>query len=487
MPKRWITLLIAIGIVASPLIFVSLYPEWVAGFWRKTSDVEVRDASEKFKRGILTKTAQAFEGYTLLSLLHSDRTVLVDMDGQLVHEWRTGKDRAIMSYLLEDGSLIRTGRDTTTDAFRSESHPRGVTSAIVKYDWDGKVVWEYRVQTPFFPHHDIEPLPNGNLLLMVWDIKSREEAIQAGMGERALKEEQFYSESILEIEPQGTQGGKVVWEWHMWDHLVQNHDETKDNFGDPRQAPRRIDLNYQDPIIKRDFRELVHMNSVDYHPELDQIVLSAKLYGEVWVIDHSTTTEEAASQSGGRHGHGGDLLYRCGNPHAYLGDDAEAERQFFYQHDALWIPPGYPGNGHFTIYNNGSADLPQHTYSTAEEFQLPISDDGSYSLAEEPLRFSKAKQVWEFQPRESSYKTSGAQRLPNGNTLICSGDPGYLVEVDSQGKIVWEFRNHHGTKLISGDGKKMQQLQNRDSIFRALRYPADFPAFQGRDLTPIVE
>ena len=50
---------------------------------------------------------------------------------------------------------------------------------------------------------------------------------------------------------------------------------------------------------------------------LDQIVLSNHNLSEIWIIDHSTTTLEAASHSGGNSGKGGDLLYRWGNPQAY--------------------------------------------------------------------------------------------------------------------------------------------------------------------------
>ena len=64
------------------------------------------------------------------------------------------------------------------------------------------------------------------------------------------------------------------------------------------------------------------MNSVAYHPELDQIVLSVLGFSEIWIIDHGTTTAEAAGHTGGRSGKGGDLLYRWGNPRAYRAGSA---------------------------------------------------------------------------------------------------------------------------------------------------------------------
>ena len=78
-----------------------------------------------------------------------------------------------------------------------------------------------------------------------------------------------------------------------------------------------------------------HANGIDYNADLDQIVLSFREVSEFWVIDHNTTTEEAA-------GPAGDLLYRWGNPEAY-DRGKPADRQLFFQHDAKWVPDGTPG------------------------------------------------------------------------------------------------------------------------------------------------
>ena len=58
----------------------------------------------------------------------------------------------------------------------------------------------------------------------------------------------------------------------------------------------------------------MHCNGLDYNSALDQIALSCRGMNEVYIIDHSTTTEEAVGHTGGNAGKGGDILYRWGNP-----------------------------------------------------------------------------------------------------------------------------------------------------------------------------
>ena len=54
--------------------------------------------------------------------------------------------------------------------------------------------------------------------------------------------------------------------------------------------------------------------------------------------------------------------------------------------------------------------------------------------------------VWTYDARRGhdlswSPLISGAQRLPNGNTLITSGIPGRLIEVTPDHRIVWDYRS----------------------------------------------
>ncbi len=74
-------------------------------------------------------------------------------------------------------------------------------------------------------------------------------------------------------------------------------------------------------------------------------MLSPRHYSELWVIDHSTTAEEAAGEKG-------DLLYRWGNPRAYRAGTV-SDQQLFWAHNTHWIAPGLPGEGNVLVFNNG--------------------------------------------------------------------------------------------------------------------------------------
>src|SRR5690606_15913622 len=107
-------------------------------------------------------------------------------------------------------------------------------------------------------------------------------------------------------------------------------------------------------------------NAIDYNPQLDQIMISTREFSELWIIDHSTTTAEAAGHTGGRSGKGGDILYRYGNPAAY-NRGTRADQKFFYQHDAQWIEPGLPGAGNILVFNNGWNRVDGSSFSSVIE------------------------------------------------------------------------------------------------------------------------
>jgi hypothetical protein len=434
----------------------------------------------------LNDTSKVFKGYTLFSPKHYPYTYLINNEGKIVNQWtKCIYEPGQSVYLLENGNLIRTcmvkGQMNTGG---------GEGGRIEEYDWNGNLVWELDYSTAtYMQHHDVRPLPNGNLIMLVVEKKTYAEALAAGFNPTKLASEIqqkniMVPDYVVEIKPTKPKGGTVVWEWHVWDHLIQDNDKTKDNYGVVKDHPELIDTDGDQKSIPAFWN---HMNSIDYNPALDQIAMSVRGNSEVWIIDHSTTTEEAKGHTGGKYGKGGDLLYRYGNPIAY-GMGTASDQKFYQQHDAEWVRPGCPGAGNITVFNNGLS----RNYSTIDEITPPVDASGIYSRTAGSA-FGPASFYWTYKadPPASMYAEaiSGAQRLPNGNTIICDGTHGIFTEVTQTGQVAWKYvcpvektgplmYNATPSEDPARAGEKM------NAVFRVYKYPLDYAAFKGKTLTP---
>ena len=422
---------------------------------------------------IVNDTENAFEGYTLFSI-HQD-TYLINNCGEVINHWTSNYLPGNAVYLLEDGSILRAGKIENPDIPYA-----GIGGIVEKIDWNNNVTWQFTWSSPTYTqHHDTFPMPNGNVLLLVAEVKSEAGAIEAGRDPANIPDGRLYTEKIIEISPNGFNGGDIIWEWDIWDHLIQDIDNTKSNFGDISQNPQLLDINY----LGRSggHTDWLHINSVQYNADLDQLLLSVHGLDEIYIIDHSTTTVEAASHSGGLRGMGGDILYRWGNPQAY-DQGIDEDRQLFGQHYPHWIPASYPDGDKIIIFNNGNGR--EENFSTIDIIIPPVDEFGNYAhipgtsfLPEQPDWTYTAETPTDFY----SKIISGAQRLPNGNTLICEGTSGRFFEVNPAGTTVWEYINPETT---SGTIMEQGETPEGNNVFRALRYPTDYPAFIGKDLTP---
>jgi len=434
----------------------------------------------------LNNKEKVYNGYTLFAPKQYTSTYLINNEGRLLHQWIASKFPPGQSvYLLENGHLLRS---CMTKGKLSSGGGEG--GRVEEYDWDDNLVWELDFSTEtYMQHHDIRRLPNGNILMLVIEKKTYDECLAAGFDPSKLQPDiaskgMMLPDYIVEIKPTYPKGGTVVWEWHTWDHLIQDFSSSKANYGNPKLHPELIDCDGDGRNLPSFWN---HMNSIDYNPEFDQIAVSVRGNSEVWIIDHNTTTAEAKSHAGGKRDKGGDLLYRWGNPACY-GAGTKTEQRYFEQHDVEWVKPGYPGAGNMTCFNNG---LGRGNYSTVDEFTPAVDASGNYSLVAGTAA-APANYTWTYKGTTAapmySENISGAYRLPNGNTIICSGTIGRFLEVTTAGEIVWEYicpvqQNGAIMQGVAPDKDAARADETMNSVFRVYKYPVDYAAFTGKTLT----
>jgi hypothetical protein len=372
----------------------------------------------------LTVRAQAFTGYTLYSPNNSRNTYLLDMNKTVVKSWSHNRSGGYSVYLLSDGSILRPAM-----ASNAQLGGGGAEGVVQRVAWNGTVLWDYTYSSStYLAHHDIEPMPNGNVLIIAWEVKSASQAVQAGLN-RSIS---IWPDHIVEVQPVGTNGGNIVWQWHAWDHLIQQYNATKSNYGVIKDHPELLNINMGASGVGISGGDWMHINAISYNPDLDQIVISSHTLNEIYVIDHSTTTQEAASHQGGRSGKGGDILYRWGMPTNY---GASGAQYFSVVHCATWIPSGLPGAGNIMAFNNGD----NQRRSAIVELVPPVSSAGIYSFTAGSA-YGPSSPTWTY--TASDFYTDhlgGCQRLPNGNTLIVESTSGNMFEVNTAGAVQWSY------------------------------------------------
>ena len=110
-----------------------------------------------------------------------------------------------MAYLLPDHTLLYPCKQENVVL------PNVAASGgrIIKYDWDGTILWDWICDWEYQLHHDIEPTPNGTILAL------------------AMEDIGFRPDVVLEIEPSGMHGANLVWTWKVSEHMGELNDPHK--------------------------------------------------------------------------------------------------------------------------------------------------------------------------------------------------------------------------------------------------------------------
>ncbi len=391
------------------------------------------------------------EGYTLFKPTTDNRVFLINNCGEVVNQWDSTDQNASSIYFLENGNLLLSSR----------------TYAEIR-DWNNHILWSLSyVELGITTHHDIAPLPNGNFLVIVKDVYSKNEMLAEGL-DTSFPEDNLELEKIVEIEPVGVDSANLVWEWKVFDHLVQDFDNSKSNYGVVANNPQLLDFNYGTSS------NLMHANAINYNEDLDQIVFSARNLNEIYIIDHSTTTLEAATHVGGIYGKGGDILWRWGNPEVY-DNGTIADKKLSGQHDVKWITEG-PSQGKISVFNNAGYgnDLTASSIHIIDQNDI----DGVYNL--NSGKFLPNNYFWSWDgiimnTVMHGEKKCGVQIMSNGNALINESATGRVTEVDSLGNVIWVYI------IPVGSNSNFNQFSQPglNEAFRASRYSQNYSGFNG--------
>ena len=398
--------------------------------------------------------AKVQDGYTLVSPMIGTSTYLLDMEGNIVHEWKTAGRPGLYAELLPNGHLLRGLRYDNKVPFG------GMTGCLQEIDWDGKVVWEHKIyDDKHLSHHAFDRMPNGNTLIVAWEHKTYDEAIAKGRKPGTLPKpgtdtghkpnyDGLWADYIVEVDPHGNE----VWSWHAWDHIGTGKDQFDINYR------LRIKNYYGDS-------DWMHINSVRYNPETNQVLISSRNFSEVFIVNHDKS---------------GKVVWRFGNPSNHgegplPGFCDDGSQILFGNHDATWLE-----NGKIGLFDNGWL-RPQGNRSRALVVDIKASSIEWEYVAKNPNSFSSAYQ-------------GSTQHLPNGNVLITSTATGHIFEVTKDKEVVWEYVSPF---VRMGDVRPMLSeadaiadpsgLEDINAMFnmvhRAFRYTADYPGLKGKDLS----
>jgi hypothetical protein len=385
-------------------------------------------------------TASAYDGYTLYAPKDSTMTYLVDNQGAVINSWQSKYGSGTNAELLSNGHVIRAASVGYNG--NKNIHTPFAGGIIEEYDWDGNLVWEYSYNSDrVLQHHFIDVMPNGNVLMLAYEYISGEQALAAGRDPKTLQEGFLTPDHVAEVKKTGPKSGEIVWEWHVFDHLVQDFDKSKPNYAVISEHPERINLNYCPSGPMQFGADWNHAANASYNAITNQVVIAVTNFNEIWVIDHNTTTEEAKGAKG-------DLVFRYGDPKTYGVDTA----------------PGLDAPHNAEILDDGTI--------TAINFGKNRDKFSSIAFIKPGKSITEAASV-EYRYTNKQDMFMGFDLLPNGNALVAAVG-GKLMEMTPDGKTVWQHFNPDTGKDMLKEGDEIPMIAAIPGGGPGPKFPANY-------------
>jgi len=371
------------------------------------------------KTGLTHRDARSEGGLTLVTPVGGGATYLIDAAGRIVHSWSAPDFMPGYGYLLPGGTLLVRGQQKVPEHQVGAGQAAGTTDILLEIDKDNRVRW--RFEHPSF-HHDMFRLPNGNTILITWAQcdPTIAECVIGGMSREEEKNQWADPEHVsFFMAGLGVGGRPRDLKGFLSDTIVEITPQGEVVKSWNAWEHFKVD---EDHCCAREFlHEWTHCNSVDIRG--GKLLLSFREISRVAIIDWET----------------GKLEWKWGRIH------------LSHQHDASFTP-----EGNVLVFDNGTHH-PVVPHSRVVEID-PATN----------------KIVWQYQPQVVfsffSGHIGGAERLTNGNTLICEGQSGRVFEVTPPGEICWEWIN----PMIMPFKNVFCQM-----LFRAHRYAPNSPELEG--------
>ena len=380
--------------------------------------------------GLMHCNNETQAGYTIFSATADENIYMIDERGELRHQWVSTHPNG-SGYGLDvgvNGSILHVVNDLPLEDGPLLMDAGGAATHIEILDANSNLMWQITEYAHYYRlHHDATFLPNGNVLAIAWEYIDETTARSMGRQESLLTSDGLWPDVVIEYAPTESGGAEIVWMWRASDHLVQDQDQMLPTFGYPNEHPEKIDINAVGPNARADDADWMHCNSIDYDEVHKHILLSCRHTEELYIINHNLTWEQSNGSSG-------DLLYRWGNPLNY-GLGSSADHYTVVQHDAHFIPAGYPYAGSISYFSNdvsGPSSIGIITPKRMGNSFVLNSTTGMHEPGRPTVEFTLPSG---WGPRFQS----GATLMPNGQFMVSHSLRGKLGQIGNDSQIDWEY------------------------------------------------